>query len=150
MLDTVYPVGSIYSSLESTSPASIFGGEWEAIEGGATLKSQGYSEEPYYSTDGTFKSFSFVVSGTTWGNNWQRLASTDIPNHQHYLGYGLSTKEVNAQYGLTLTSPGFGGRIPVQMNSVSRQDKTVNQSYTPTSFQNFGKILVVYMWKRTA
>ena len=28
-----YPVGSIYQSVNTTSPASLFGGRWEKIEG---------------------------------------------------------------------------------------------------------------------
>jgi hypothetical protein len=29
VLDTVYPVGAIYLSVSSTSPATLFGGTWE-------------------------------------------------------------------------------------------------------------------------
>ena len=32
-LDRVYPVGSIYMSVNSTSPATLFGGTWEQIKG---------------------------------------------------------------------------------------------------------------------
>ena len=31
-LDKTYPVGSIYLSLNSTSPASLFGGTWKQIK----------------------------------------------------------------------------------------------------------------------
>lgn len=37
MLDTVYPVNSIYISLDSTSPASLYGGTWERFGKGKTL-----------------------------------------------------------------------------------------------------------------
>ena len=33
LLDTVYPVGSIYMSAASTSPQALFGGTWEAVDG---------------------------------------------------------------------------------------------------------------------
>lgn len=39
MLDTVYPVNSIYISLDSTSPASLYGGTWERFGKGKTLVS---------------------------------------------------------------------------------------------------------------
>lgn len=32
LLDAVYPVGAIYLSVDSTSPASLFGGTWQAIK----------------------------------------------------------------------------------------------------------------------
>lgn len=37
LLDTVYPVNSIYISLDSTSPASLYGGTWERFGKGKTL-----------------------------------------------------------------------------------------------------------------
>lgn len=33
VLDTVYPVGSIYMSIDSTSPSTLFGGTWARITG---------------------------------------------------------------------------------------------------------------------
>lgn len=41
-LDKTYPVGAVYMSLQSTSPASLFGGTWTAITSGF-LVSAGYS-----------------------------------------------------------------------------------------------------------
>lgn len=39
VIDLVYPIGSIYMSMAETSPAVLFGGEWEAIEGRFLLAS---------------------------------------------------------------------------------------------------------------
>ena len=36
IINTVYPVGSIYMSVNSTSPASLFGGTWEPNKAGST------------------------------------------------------------------------------------------------------------------
>lgn len=41
LLDCIYPVGSIYCSVSSTSPASIVGGTWSAITEGACLGAAG-------------------------------------------------------------------------------------------------------------
>ena len=37
LLDTVYPVGSIYITTSNTSPASFLGGSWERYAKGRTL-----------------------------------------------------------------------------------------------------------------
>ena len=38
MLDLVHPVGSIYTSTDSTSPATLFGGTWSQISDGYYLR----------------------------------------------------------------------------------------------------------------
>ena len=37
LLNLIYPVGSIYISVNSTSPHDLFGGEWELFSPGRTL-----------------------------------------------------------------------------------------------------------------
>lgn len=37
MLDRIYPVGSIYLSTVSTSPAAIYGGQWERYASGRAI-----------------------------------------------------------------------------------------------------------------
>ena len=40
IIDLVYPVGSIYTSMDSTSPAEKFGGTWEQIVDGVFYVTQ--------------------------------------------------------------------------------------------------------------
>ena len=47
---SVYPIGSIYMSVNDTSPASLFGGEWERLEGRFLL---GAGEIKEYNKNGT-------------------------------------------------------------------------------------------------
>ena len=62
LMDIIYPVGSVYSSYTSTSPASRFGGSWTAITGAF----------PYYN------------AGTgTGGSNSHTLTIAEMPSHNH-------------------------------------------------------------------
>ena len=46
-LSSVYPVGSIYISVDSTSPAQLFGGSWTAISNGYYLKAVTFGAGEY-------------------------------------------------------------------------------------------------------
>lgn len=68
LLDTMYPVGSIYISEDSTSPASIFGGEWEVYADGRVLV--GRDQNGYITgLDGTnYLGITFKTAGETGGS----------------------------------------------------------------------------------
>lgn len=72
----MYPVGAVYISWSSTSPASIFGGSWVAITG----------RFPY-----------FNAGTSTGGSNSHTLSINEMPSHSHSLGlvYG---KDWNVNY----------------------------------------------------
>ena len=70
-----YPVGSIYMSVSSTSPATLFGGTWERIQGRFLLGAS--------STYG---------AGTTGGEATHALSAAEMPTHNH----GASTAGAGA------------------------------------------------------
>ena len=65
LLDVIYPVGSVYFSANSTSPSTLIGGSWVAIEAGATLLAAG---ENYSATS---------YSGSL------RISAGQVPPHRH-------------------------------------------------------------------
>lgn len=68
ILESVYPVGAIYISTVSTSPATLFGfGTWEQLPNDVYLKSMGSSGLP------------LDVSGS----NTHTLTVSELPAHQH-------------------------------------------------------------------
>lgn len=72
LFDLIYPVGSIYLSVNSTSPSSIFGGTWEQIKDTFLLG----SGDTY-------------TAGTTGGEATHTLTVNEIPAHDHdYTIYG--------------------------------------------------------------
>lgn len=67
LMDVVYPVGSIYLSVASTSPSSTIGGTWTQIKG-AVLAAYGAN--------------SFASSGNYGGS--LKISVSQMPSHKHY------------------------------------------------------------------
>ena len=66
LFDTVYPVGAIYMSASSTSPASLFGGTWEQIQNRFLLAAG-----------------SSYTAGDTGGEATHTLTVAEMPKHTH-------------------------------------------------------------------
>ena len=63
MIDTIYPIGSIYMSVNSTSPSTLFGGTWEQINDTFLL-----------SSGDTYSNGATGGSATVTVNVWKRTA----------------------------------------------------------------------------
>lgn len=64
--DKIYPIGSIYMSMNATSPSTFFGGTWVKIEGCFLL--------------GSSSSYSLGVTG---GEAKHTLTVEEMPSHSH-------------------------------------------------------------------
>ena len=77
IFDLIYPVGAIYMSVNSTSPATLFGGTWERIQGrflvGAGTNGQ------------TGNNLLNLSAGATGGetNHTLKAAESGVPSHGH-------------------------------------------------------------------
>lgn len=131
LLEIIYPVGAIYLSNSSTSPANIVGGSWTQVTG-AVLGAAGAN--------------SFATGGSYGGN--LKIALAQIPQHQHtntwhssqWTGEG-SGNQNSSEWGgyatadtrtATYTSP--AGQI---------QGWTTQSNFLPYHFST-------YIWYRTA
>ena len=77
VLDLVYPVGSLYMSINSTSPAILFGGSWVAIENRMIIGAS-----------------STYAVGNTGGSATTTISSANLPTHVHSVGahsHGLNS-----------------------------------------------------------
>lgn len=95
----IYPVGSIYMSANSTSPATLFGGTWEQIQD-TFLLSAG----------------STYTAGDTGGEATHTLTVDEIPSHTHTYfeidinaGQGRQANWGNDIYGRTTNTGSTGG-----------------------------------------
>ena len=136
LLDNIYPVGAIYISVSSTSPATLFGGTWEQLKDTFILA----AGDTY-------------AAGSTGGEATHTLTVNEMPTHgKHLLTSNssiLSTGNAKGAYLGTMKSYGSTGR---------GWDSPSGGEYYPAGqyvgggakHNNMPPYLAVYMWKRTA
>lgn len=138
-----YPVGAIYISVVSTSPASLFGGTWEQIKG-RFLLAAGSNTKNTSTTYGSLSSGSINRSaGEQGGEVWHTLTNDEMPSHVHDFGSFYSFYDMYEPYSnyaeITIEELAYGS--DVYDTGWAGDDEPHN---------NMPPYLVVYMWKRTA
>lgn len=124
VLSKVYPVGSIYMSVNSTNPKTLFGGTWVQIKDRFLL-----------AAGTTYK------AGATGGEATHTLTVDEIPNHQHVLWYPNAGGEQSAAIGY----PEAGSK-----NTWYAEASKTGGAGGGTAHNNMPPYLAVYVWKRTA
>lgn len=117
---SAYPVGAIYISVSSTSPASLFGGTWEQIK------------DKFLLAAGNLYS-----AGATGGEEKHTLTADEMPTHAHmetiYAGTGS-----------------FSGALLDWSNSVGGSQYGTTPTGGSMAHNNMPPYIAVYMWKRIA
>ncbi len=123
----VYPVGSIYTSVNTTNPGTLFGGTWERIKGRFLLSAD----------DTTYK------INATGGEATHVLTVNEMPSHNHgitiNIQHNADGEYVNSESLLSDIQVG-GKRRYYDVTDLAGGDQAHN---------NMPPYLVVYMWKRT-
>ena len=135
LLNLTYPVGSIYMSVNSTSPATLFGGTWKEITGRFLLSHD--SSHP---------------AGSTGGEYSTKLTEDTVPAHNHYYnsyqdGYpSAHTDDSNYRTPVVGIERVKGG-YPDNSSGISFTGTTTYGK--SKAHNNTPPYLSVYMWKRT-
>lgn len=125
ILEAVYPIGSIYMSVNNTSPATLFGGTWEAIQGKFLLGAD----------SGAYK------AGTTGGEATHTLTTSEMPSHNHAVYYPNAGADDHSAPGNYPDGPSDSTYYAVgSYTSIEGGGKAHN---------NMPPYLAVYIWKRT-
>lgn len=125
LLDAFYPVGSIYQSVNSTSPATLFGGgTWERIEDKFLL-----------AAGGTY------AAGSTGGEASVSLTAAQNGPHTHAAYYADSAGSKG--FGYSYTNKG-------EQSNASTDSSGIVSSGSGQPHNNMPPYLAVYVWQRTA
>lgn len=129
LLDKLWPVGSIYQSSSSTSPASLFGGTWEQIK-----------DQFILAAGDTY------AAGSTGGEATHKLTDAEMPRHAHNIAKG--TKNTN----------GTGTKFEIYDAYQSENSIAEGYYWTATTLfagnskphNNMPPYVAMYIWKRIA
>lgn len=164
IVDAIYPVGSIYMSVNSADPSTLFGGTWERIQdtfllaagesyaagdtGGEAEHTLTEQELPQFTRKMVFRRFYTA----NFANNYAPVVSTGSE--------GISIGGVGTD---VLGSNGLSGPVTQQaINWVNNESASAESKRTEGAERvtiNFGggqahsimpPYLAVYMWQRTA
>lgn len=136
MIDMMYPVGSIYLSVNDVNPSTIFGGTWERIKDRFLL--------------GAGDTYS---NGSTGGEATHTLTKEEMPEHGHAFGYNAGSRlETAIAYSINLNGS-VNPNIPsftMGGDYGSAGSVTINTSGNSKAHNNMPPYLTVYMWKRVS
>ena len=136
IINIMYPVGSIYMSVNSVNPSTLFGGTWERIQD-RFLLCAGNSYD----------------AGTTGGS-----AKATLPSHTHTLGsnayqwWGAKRGAGSVEQGGAISGSGkyYGASLDGNTDNYKWIASVDSAGVSDVSQANMPPYLAVYVWKRTA
>lgn len=137
ILDNVYPVGSIYMSVNSTNPANLFGGTWEQIQGKFL-----------------FGMNSSYPAGSTGGEITHKLTWNEMPGHYHeglYYSYQdtknlITLNDGSVSYHIPWGSSDYAGDYGAGNGA---KELITGTAGSGEAHNNMPPYISVYIWKRT-
>lgn len=125
MVSAIYPVGSVYISVNDNDPSVLFGGTWVRIKDTFLLASGDTYE-----------------NGSTGGEAAHTLNLSEIPSHYHDVG--MSYDSVKAGTGTTKQF------LVLTEGQLSPYGYCTDYTGGGNAHNNMPPYLTVYMWRRTA
>lgn len=134
LLNTIYPVGSIYMSVNNTNPSILFGGTWESWGAGRVPVGVDVNDTAFDTVE------------ETGGEKTHTLTTTEMPSHGHSVTWQSNCPPwlQAGGYG-QITASGSGGANKANIGSI-----TINNTGGSGAHNNLQPYITCYMWKRTA
>lgn len=153
VLSLVYPIGSIYLSVNDVNPSTFIGGTWSAWGTGRVPVGVNTSDTNFNTVE------------KTGGYSTHKLTVSEMPAHNHAGTYNVSDgvghsggsntscETYSVTYSTTVSSVsswGTGGSITGFITKQVRADHGVPSQGSNVSHNNLQPYITCYMWKRTA
>lgn len=140
-INLIYPVGSIYMSVNDANPSTLFGGTWEQIKDKFLLSCG-----------------DIYAAGTTGGEATHTLTTGEMPTHTHVQNAHSHTQNYHTwynnqqNYDVRFATSSNGYYAIAGVNTYATVAATaVNQNTGGSqAHNNMPPYLTVYIWKRTA
>lgn len=158
LLDTMYPVGGIYMSVNSTSPAAIFGGEWERIANGRTLMGVDSTDKDFSTPSLTGGAKEVTHTHRTpfgseqgayraWTAMWDKRGSTNVSAYVDNKG------KIKVGYTNELYFESYAVRAPYHYYNMSGEANSSDSTTTiasvyATTMPILPPYTTVYIWQR--
>jgi hypothetical protein len=126
--DTIYPVGSIYMSVNATNPSELFGGTWVAWGSGRVP----------VGVDTSDSDFSTIEK--TGGEKTHELSINEMPSHTH-ANYAKRTNVTINSSGNTIISCH-------RSNTGASTGDNIGKTGSNAPHNNLQPYITCYMWKR--
>lgn len=177
-IDSVYPVGSIYMSVNNTDPGTLFGGTWQQLEdtfllGAGSSYSVNHVNDETPTIDGGESTHTLTPAETATKNHSHNYAKpntptgghtltiSEIPSHDHKIvernNSGTSTMWAymteSGKYSPSNTrcqSTGGGGSHSHTISTTATATTSNPSNANGSAHNNMPPYMVVYIWKRTA
>ena len=137
VIDMIYPIGSIYMSVNDTNPSILFSGEWERIQGKFLLGANDDIEE--------------YNAGKMGGEVAHKLTVDEMPSHNHNPSdKGANWVPNTGSMSRTQITTGSSGRYTPTPEGGMNGWKWGGTSLTGggQAHNNMPPFLSVYIWKR--
>lgn len=127
--DLIYPIGSIYLSVNETNPSKYFGGTWVAWGTGRVPVGVDTAQNE------------FAIAEKTGGEKTHKLTIKEMPSHNHLPTDG---------HVVGASINGGNSVLPVYTYHNYNSGYTTGNTGDSQAHNNLQPYITCYMWKRTA
>lgn len=130
--DLVYPIGSIYLSVNSANPSKYFGGTWVTWGKGRVPVGVDTSQDEFKTVE------------KTGGEKTHKLTASEMPSHTHSINSCMFQGENHTNAKLA------SARADSSWNSNAQSESSIGYTGGNSAHNNLQPYITCYMWKRTA